>query len=170
MIKCIIVKKRLNFYQKGVWQMSTNDDPVGPLLEQLASLLKFAQDNAGKELKVDEDIVKRLEMIQGMVDQFAESTLNILEQENIKPEDVARTIAEKSDQLKKEDQKLLKKSMQLGFDALLMKNALMTAKAMGEYSKAFTQELSEKKVSKKKIKERRKKFKRMGGDSKWVPL
>lgn len=145
-------------------------DPVGPLLEQIAVLLKFAQDNAGKELKVDSEIVKRLEIVQAMVDQFAESTLSTLEQDNIKPEDVTKTIAENSSQLRTEDQKLLKKSMQLGFDTMLMKKALLTAKAMGEYSKAFTQELSEKKVTRKKIKERRNKFKRMGGDSNWVPL
>lgn len=145
-------------------------DPVGPLLEQIAALLKFAQDNAGKEMKVDPTIQRRLEVAQAMVEKFTESTLKTLEQERISPLDATKKMIEHPEMLNSAEQKLLKKSMQLGFDALMMKNALQTAKMMGQYSKEFSRELSEKKVSKKKIKDRRNKFKRMGGDSRWVPL
>lgn len=151
--------------------MSTNN-PMEPLLEQIADLLKLAQENAGKKINdsVDPEILKRLDSLKGFVDDFQNTTLESLKEQGIDPAVTLKKFMEGQGKLTQQNQKILKKTVQLGFDALLMKSALQSASEIGRLGKDFTKELSEKKTSKKGIKERKKKFKRIGGDSKWVPL
>lgn len=145
---------------------------MGPLLEQIAALLKLAQDHAGTEITKEPDpiIQTRLETLREMVENFKQITLSGLADAGVNPSEASKKMLENPHQLKNQDQKIIKRTLQLGFDALIMKSALQSASAMGKLSKDFRKELSNKKASKKTVKNRKKKFKRMGGDSKWVPL
>lgn len=152
--------------------MRKEDDPVPPLLEQISFLLKFVQNSAKKSLDspLDPRIKERLEYVEDLVNQLNEVTLETLEREGINLKDAVARLTDRPEQLKLEDKNLLRRSTQLGLDALLLRKALLSAKTIGIRSQDFSKELSEKKVSKKTVKERQKKFKKMGGDSTWMKL
>lgn len=148
----------------------SSSDPLNILLNQIADLLKLAQDNASTPFNLsDPTLMKRLELIREMVDKFQQTTMATLEAKGLDPTQIVRMCAQNINHLKVEDQRLMKKSLLLGFDTLLMKSALESAQRMGKYSQEYIKELS-KKTPRKKIKERQKKFKRISGDSKWVKL
>lgn len=148
------------------------DDPIPPLLEQIGLLLKFVQGNANTSLDspLDPTIKKRLEIVEDLVEQFREVTLRSLEEQGISAQEVVNKIVDHPDQLKVRDKELLRKSTMLSLDTLVLRRALMSARTIGIKSQEFSKELSEKKTTKKSIKQRQKKFKNMGGNSKWMPL
>lgn len=148
------------------------DDPIPPLLEQIGSLLKFVQQNAENSLDspIDPTIKERLEIVEDLVAKFREVTLEGLQAQGINPADVINRVVKHPDQLNKNDKELLRKASMLSLDAVVMRRALASAQSIGSKSKEFSKELSEKKVTKKHIKQRQKKFKNMGGNSKWMPL
>lgn len=148
------------------------DDPIPPLLEQIGMLLKFVQGNASTSLDspLDPTIKQRLELVEDLIEQFREVTLRSLEEQGLNTKDIANKIVDHPDQLKASDKELLRKSTMLSLDTLVLRRALMSARTIGVKSQHFSKEFSEKKTSKKSIKQRQKKFKNMGGNSKWMPL
>ncbi|KAF3363366.1 hypothetical protein PHSC3_000054 [Chlamydiales bacterium STE3] len=147
------------------------DDPVAPLLEQIASLLKFVQESAKKPINgpLDPSLKKRLEVVEDLVEKFREVTVDTLNSEGIDVATVAKKIAETPDQIAPIDRRLLQKSTELSLDTILLRKALQSAKTIGNSSQSI-HEQTEEKASKKTVKARQKKFKKMGGNSKWMPL
>ena len=120
-------------------------DPLHLLLNQIADLLKLAQDNASTPFNVsDPTLMKRLELIRDLVDKFQQTTMATLQAKGLDPAQIVRMCAQNINHLKIEDQRLMKKSLLLGFDTLLMKNALETAQRMGKYSQEYTKSLAKK--------------------------
>lgn len=146
-------------------------DSMEPLLEQIANLLKLAQDNAGKKVSenLDPNIIKRLEALREIVDSFQNVTIEGLIQQGIDPAEAVKNYMKNPGKYNPQEKKVMRKAVQLGLDTLMMKGALECAQNMGRYSKDITK-LAGKKTSKKSVKARQKKFKRVGGDSNWVPL
>ncbi|MGK5594154.1 MAG: hypothetical protein ACSNEK_02195 [Parachlamydiaceae bacterium] len=147
------------------------NDPIDPILDQLGSLLNLIQNNAKKSLDspLDPTVKARLELATDMVRQFKDITIQALKDEGIKAKDLANTVAD-SDKMDPHDRRLMRKSTELGYNTILLRSALNSARNIGLTGKDFSKELASRKLSKKTIKGRKKKFKRMGGDSNWMPL
>ena len=140
-------------------------DPLGPLIEQLSNLLKFAQQNASRPIDASaaKDLEEKLRNLESKVVQFKKINQAILQKQGINEATLVNNIARKADQMPIEDRKFLTRSVQLEIDAMLMKLALQKATDKQKKSSPKSSESTKKK--------RQQKFKHLGGGTKkWLPL
>jgi len=139
------------------------------LLEQLVDLMQYTVDNADKPIKkpLPEDFLSRLDQIEKQVElfcQFNKAFIDNIQESNLMGDeaDPSAEIYTKSEKRILERAEQLKKEAQIKFDALRQRELDAIARGQGP----------EKQSSKKKdeTKERKKKFKRTGFDTKWKPM
>ncbi|HRD55319.1 MAG TPA: hypothetical protein PLC42_02870 [Parachlamydiaceae bacterium] len=142
-------------------------DYLEKMLQQLAELLRMIQDNQGKPLgdKVTPQIKIRIAALKEFVAKFSELNHKAFESGGLKEEDLEKLIKVPSPSLSEKEKKLLDFSKKLREEAESIQRDLATHKEAKEsiYDKNKTQK------TKKDISERKKKFKRLGGDT-WLPL
>lgn len=143
-------------------------DPMEHLLEQLSNLMKFAQKNASKPLKKNNtaNLQRQLELLEDLIAKFNETTNKELLAAGVTDEELKKKL-DNPEQIPPKVRRFLERSVRLQIDATLMRDALkvaITRAALG-----LTEPTTEAE-KKKRIQKRKKKFKRMGGDTNWKPL
>src|SRR5437870_6793932 len=98
------------------------NDPLEPLLDQLASLLKFAEQNASKSLAgdVDPEIKNQIAKLKGDVDKFCESCDQALGQQGESIIKTYATLIESPETLTTREKKLIRQYGDLGTNALIL--------------------------------------------------
>lgn len=145
------------------------DDPIQPLIDQLAALMKLAEESASKPLKgpVDPAIQKRLEEVEKSLALFKSVNQKWLPlQKKGTSENALKRFLDSPDQFSPKEQKLLRQCLALGVNAVLLRGGLMSARKSAGKSKQY--EVG--KNTQKSIQQRRKKFKGMGDGEKWKRL
>lgn len=146
------------------------EDPIQPLINQLASLMKLAEEAASKPLKggVNPAIYRRIEEVENAIHLFKSISQKSvpLEKKGGTSENALKKYLENPKQFTPKQQKLLRQCLELGVHAVLLRAGLMSARKMAGKSKQYQTG----KNTKKSIQQRRKKFKGIGEGEKWKRL
>lgn len=143
------------------------DDPLQPFIDELAKLVKFAEEHASKPLvgDVDPALGKQLELLEDMVKVFKDVCNQEIAEKGYTPSDVLTKFQEHPEHFTPNERKLLRQCRDLGINSVILRTGLIRAKAQ----KGKSKEHQMGKNTKKTIQKRRNKFKEMGGD-KWKRL
>lgn len=146
--------------------MSNND--FQSYFDQLANLLRFAEDNAAKPLDgpIDPELTQRLARLKLLVEKFKDVTAEALDTQGLDPALVFKRFKENPNLYTPRQQRLIKQAAQMGMNAALMNKALQKVSEKG----GGLRKRDVGKNTKKSIQKRRGKFKGMGGDKKWKRL
>lgn len=142
-------------------------NPIENLLDQIAELLKFAEKNAGKPLnrKNTPEIEQQLHQLEDLVAQFDQLTQEQIKLSGITDEEIKKTFSDPTT-VSQQNKQIMNRSLDLARDATFLKIALKSA--IDQIKKGLA--TPDKETKKKDVRKRQKKFKQMGGDSKWMPL
>lgn len=142
------------------------NDYVEKMLQQLAELVRLIQDNHGKPLgsKVTPALKARISALKEFVAKFSDLNKKAFESGGFKEGDLEKLIKTPAPNLSLKEKKLLDFSKKIREEAESIKRDLSTHKEpQGSiYDKSGKQKAKD-------ISERKKKFKRLGGDH-WMPL
>lgn len=143
-------------------------DPMDPFIQELADLLKLAEQNVSKPLEgtVSPEIKKQLDKLTADVEKFSEDCNKILgaEAENINK--TYKKLGDKPEELTTREKKLIRQYGDLGTNAIILKIGLDRAKKYVDGSRRFDMS----KNTKKSIQKRRGKFKGLEGGQGWKKL
>jgi signal transduction protein with GAF and PtsI domain len=130
------------------------------LLEQINKTLEIIQ-NHQDPINLSPELLKDIDKLETAVAQFKEDSQELFQLLDIDIEDWKEELLE-SHQVRSSDKQLIKRAEDIEKEARVMKLALARNRERGNKK---TQRDADK-----QIKERRKLFKPMGGDKKWIPL
>lgn len=133
------------------------------LLEQIDATFQIIQNHKGP-IKMTPDLVADIEKLESAVKNFKEDNQELFEILDIDIKELQQEVLESSD-VRSSDKQLIKHAKDIETEARVMKLALTKSKNKRGKSPKEKQD-SEKRL----IKERRKLFKTIGGDQKWLPL
>lgn len=144
-------------------------DPMDPLINQLAELLKLAEQSVSKPLEgtVGPEIKAQLDKLKRDVDKFSDDCDKLLGDQ---AENITKTyikMGDKPEELTSREKKLIRLYGDLGTNALVLKLGLDRAKKYTDGARRFDMS----KNTKKSIQKRRGKFKGMDGTGgRWKKL
>jgi signal transduction protein with GAF and PtsI domain len=133
------------------------------LLEQINETLQVLQNHKGP-IKMTPDLVADIEKLETAVTNFKEDSQELFEIFDIDIKELQQEILE-SDSVRSSDKQLIKRAKDIETEARVMKLAL--AKGIENRRKSPKDKQM---GDKRQMKERRKLFKTIGGDQKWIPL
>lgn len=153
-------------------------NPFEELLDQFKSLLKFIEEHMDvpvDQLKVPEDIDKRLKRLQKRVDAFNRLGEDVVALSGVSKEELQMRLQGLSEEVPPEGKQLINKSQELKQQAEALKGKIEQRLKFAPKSEmvveAPTQEIKERELSdSEKAKKRKGKFKRFGSNDKWKPL
>jgi hypothetical protein len=134
------------------------------LLEQINETLQIIQNHKGP-IKMTPDLVADIDKLETAVKDFKEDSQELFNMFDIDIKNLKQEVLE-STQVRSSDKQLIKRAEDVEKEARVMKLAL----AKGREKRRKNKPESEKNVDKRQMKERRKLFKSIGGDQKWIPL
>lgn len=136
-------------------------NPIEPLLNQVGDLLQKIQ-NYDKPLEdIPKEVLFELEALEKLFHRFEDLNQKALTQANIDLDDLKRSALSPSSQASPKDKQLLEKSIAMEKDIEQMKRYLTQILRSRE---------SKEPNKNKALKERRKKYKSLGGDKGWIRL
>lgn len=133
------------------------------LLEQIDATLQVIQNHKGP-INMTPDLVANLEKLETAVAHFKEDNQELFDLFNIDIKELQKEILE-SNTARTSDKQLIQRAKDIETEARVMKLALAKGKEERRKNPKDTK-ASEKRL----IKERKKLFKTIGGDQKWIPL
>lgn len=145
-----------------------DDNIYQPLIDQIAELLKKAEENASKPLpqKLDPATEKRILDLEDRVKLFKMLCEKQLADQGLTPNAAIQRYIRTPERFSPSEQRILRNFMELGLQVVVMGAALRRAtKSKGKHRFSDTS-----KNPKEVIKKRKRKFKGMEGDSKWKRL
>jgi hypothetical protein len=145
------------------------DDPFQPLIDQLADLMKLAEENAGKSLEgpVPAGLEQQLAFLEEWVEGFKKiCKAQIAVEGKASVEETVRKFRENPGQFSPNEQKLIRDFLRLGLNAVILRAGL--ARARRGVGKGKEREVS--KNTQKSIQKRRRKFRGMGPETGWQKL
>lgn len=145
-------------------------DPLEPLLDQIANLMKLAEDNASKPFNKEQTaaLEKRLEYVEDMVARFKEASSKLAEDQGTDLNQALNKFRANPNLYKANERKIIQRCLELGLNAAILKAALKRA---GKSTKGIRLISGESSVnSRSTIQKRKKKFKGFGRDPKWKKL
>jgi hypothetical protein len=154
--------------------MAKNDEEVmkdknliEPLLNQVGEILKQLQEHKGSiSQNLNPDVLGKLERLEMMVDAFEELNKKSQEAAQIDPQQLLLEL-ERSPKISPKEKKILERARQMERDAKNLKSQYAEIVASNKVNKIP----SIKKSTEKKIgKDRKNKFKLLGGNQGWIPL
>ncbi len=140
--------------------------PIEVLLMQANDILRYFHDHKGSIAEnMTPKLLEDLDKLEQAFAQFKELNEKVFKESNI---DVERLKAEamRSPNYSQKDKKLFQRAKEIEREARNMQLSLSKAMERGKRENAG----ASKDPLKRKIKERRKLFKPLGGDKKWIPL
>lgn len=147
--------------------MPEQSNPFEEVLEQIADLLKFAQDNKAqflapkeKQKALDPQIEERLENVEQTIEIFRKITDKALKNSGLDEDTVKNNIQRVPEEFGVKDKRMLERAKKLRGELEIMER---------EFSTWHTIAKLQKKRGKTEGKKRIKKFKRLGGQG-WTPL
>lgn len=143
-------------------------DYLERMLHELSDLFKMVDDkkDQGISSKITPEIQKRLDHVKEMVEKFSDLNAQAFESAGITEEQLRRMVENPSPDLSDKEKRLLEFSKTLKTEVEAAKLQLELIK---ETSGSIYDADRRDKTKKQEIKERKKKFKRLGGDD-WLPL
>lgn len=144
-------------------------DPIEPFIQELADLLRLAEQNASKPLEgtVSPEFKKQVDRLKEDVERFSEDCDKILGLEGEKITKTYKKMEENPEDLTTREKKLIRQYGDLGTNALILTFGLSRAKKYADGAKRFDMS----KNTKKSIQKRKGKFKGLEGqDGKWKKL
>jgi hypothetical protein len=136
---------------------------IEDLLSSINEILDAIQKHKGP-IKLTPDLISDIDKLEGMVKDFKECSEELFDMCDIDIESLKKEVIE-SPNIRSGDKQLIKRSEDIERDARVFKLALSKAKSKGRGKTSKGKE-----NDKRKIKERRKLFKQIGGDKTWLPL
>lgn len=133
------------------------------LLEQVNETLQVIQNHKGP-IKLTPDLLADVEKLENAVTNFKEDSQELFEIFDIDIKELQQEILD-SDTARSSDKQLIKRAKDIETEARVMKLALTQGKQKRRKSPKEKQD-----IDKRQMKERRKLFKTIGGDQKWIPL
>lgn len=133
------------------------------LFEQIEKTIQLIQNHKGP-IKMTPDLVADIEKLEKVVQNFAEDNQELFKVLDIDIEKFQEEILE-SNHVRSSDKQLIKHAKDIETEARVMKLALTKGRERRRKNPKDKQE-----NNKRSIKERRKLFKTIGGDQKWIPL
>jgi hypothetical protein len=133
------------------------------LLEQINETLQVIQNHKGP-IKMTPDLIADVEKLEVAVTHFKEDSQELFEIFDIDIKELQQEILE-SDTARSSDKQLIKRAKDIETEARVMKLALAQSKEKKRKTPKEQQA-----SDKRQMKERRKLFKTIGGDQKWIPL
>ncbi len=140
-------------------------NPIEPLLAQVADLIKMIQEHQGPiSDKITPRVLEEIERLENAVALFEEVNQKTLQEANIDIEEL-RMNASRSTALSSKDKQVLQRAREIEKDAKNLQFAFSKVIERGKKAAASIQD-----PLKQQIKERRKRFKPLGGNKNWIPL
>lgn len=143
-------------------------NPLEPMLAKMVELMEAIQQHKGPLNEISPEFIKEIEQLEQRLNALNTTAQGHLAEVSIDPETI-RIDTMLSGQLSDRDKRVFERATRIGRDAKLFKIELDKAIKKGR-QKAETKTGSSNTASKEQIKERRKRFKPIGGDKNWIPL
>ena len=134
------------------------------LLEQIAHLMQTIQNHKGP-IHMTPDLASDIEVLKGAVSNLKEGNRAITEELDINPKELRKKLLS-SDGIRSSEKQLLKQVKDIEIEAHVMNLACKKAKEKKRKNSVAGKDPEEKR----QIKERKKIFKTIGGDKKWLHL
>ena len=140
-------------------------DPVKLMLDCMEDLLRFAQERTKEPLTkpLDPSIIKGVDRLEKMVEQYHELSINLFQEQKVDPRNLLITYKKHPENLTKRQRRIVEKGLSLMLDTAVMRKAIQKVREDARIGG------SEKKKKQRKILKRKKRFKKMGGDT-WMKL
>lgn len=150
---------------KGEREYMREKNPIEPLLVQVAELLKKIQEHQGPiSENVTPRVLEEIERLENAVALFEEANRNTLQEAGIDME-ALRMQASRSTAISPKDKQVLQRAREIEKEAKNLQFAFSKVIQRGKQVSAPLQD-----PLKQQIKERRKRFKPLGGNKNWIPL
>lgn len=138
---------------------------IEDLLILIGDMVKNFSEHQGP-IKMTPEILADIDKLEAAASIFKEDTEELFKILNINTKELKIDLLESSE-IKTEDKQLIKRAEDIENDARVIKLALSKMQKKGRQSKS---QAEDQESTKKQMKERRKLFKTIGGDQKWIPL
>lgn len=138
---------------------------IEDLLVLIDQMLKAFSEHKGP-IKMTPDIIADIDKLEAAVAIFQEDSNELLKLLDINPQELKTSILE-SVAIRSSDKQLIKRAEDIEREARVIKFALSKMRTKGLKNKRQSEQQDN---AKKQIKQRRKLFKTIGGDQKWIPL
>lgn len=131
------------------------------LMVEIQKAMEIIQ-NQKNPIKITPELLADINKLEKAVNQFKEDTQDLFDLFDVDIQNMQSEILESAD-VRTDDKQLIKRAKDIEIEARVMKLALTKARGNKKNQSTDSSE-------KQQMKERRKLFKSIGGDKKWIPL